>query len=162
MKKQKSSRAPAHKATDTPKYVMGIFPKTEQAWISLADDLIAWAHLETSFAIEDFPLSRLYSPHKFYKWMKHNEYFADALEFARYMIGSRRERAARERRVDSSIILKTMPLYNYEFKELMMEKINKHHESQQPKIITVILPQVEDTGVVPIKKTAIHEIAVTK
>ena len=41
-----------------------------------------------------------------------------------------------------------MPLYNYEFKELMMEKINKHHESQKEKIITVILPQIEDTGVV--------------
>ena len=110
MKKQKSSRAPAHKATSTTKYVMGIFPKTEQEWISLADDLIAWAHLETSFAIEDFPLSRLYSPHKFYKWSKHNEYFADALEFARYKVGSRREKAACERRVDSSIILKNNAL----------------------------------------------------
>ena len=150
VKKQKSSRAPAHKAPDTTKYVMGVFPKTEQEWISLADDMIAWAHLETSFAIEDFPLSRLYSPHKFYKWTKHSEYFEEALEITRYMVGSRREKAARERKVDSSIILKTMPLYNFEFKELIMDKINQHQES---KPTFVVIEKMPSTGKVPPRKT---------
>lgn len=92
--------------------------------------MLAWAHLESSFAIEDFPLSKGYSPHKFYKWTKHNEYFADALEFTCYMVGSRRERAARERKIDSGLILKTMPLYNLEYKELLMDKIHKHQKER--------------------------------
>lgn len=144
---KKISRAPAHKATPPQKYKLGTFPKTEAEWISLTDDMLAWAHQETSFAIEDFPLSRGYSPHKFYKWQKHNEYFAEALEFTTYMVGSRRERAARERLFDSSIILKTMPLYNYEYREFLLDKVRAHQETRASKIepktqfITVEIPR---------------------
>jgi hypothetical protein len=151
MSKKAEPRARAHKVHSA-QYKLGIFPKTEAEWVSLANDIYDWAHLETSFALEDFPLSRGYSPHKFYKWEKHNEYFADTLEFARYMVGSRRERAARERRVDSTIILKTMPLYNLEFKELTMDKISKHQESRPYTIImqeytSPLVPAKPDDGI---------------
>lgn len=134
---QKTSRARAHKA-NVQKYTLGKFPQNEAEWLSLANDMLTWAHQESSFAIEDFPLSKGYSPHKFYKWINHNEYFADALEFARYMVGSRREKAAREKRADSTIILKTMPLYNYEFKELLMDKIKKHQEERSGNVMVVL------------------------
>lgn len=146
MKKNVSSRAQAHKATNNNKYVLGVFPKNEAQWIALSNDMIAWAHLDTSYALDDFPLSKGYSPHKFYKWTKHSEYFAEALEFTRYMVGSRREKAARERRMDSTIVLKTMPLYNYEFKELVMDKIQKHQESRS---YTVVMEPIQDSPLVP-------------
>lgn len=137
-----SSRARAHKAKIVQKYTLGKFPEDEREWVALAEDMLSWAHLDTSFAIEDFPLSRGYSPHRFYKWAKHNEYFAEALEFTRYMVGSRRERAARERKIDSGLIIKTMPLYNLEYKELLMDKIRKHQEERRN--IMVVMDRLSD------------------
>ncbi len=149
MKNDRPTRAPAHKKSQD-RNLMGKFPKSESEWISVANNMISWGRLDTSFAIEDFPLSCGYSPHKFYKWVKHNEYFADALEYTRYMVGSRREKAARERKIDSAIILKTMPLYNYEYKELVLEKINKHQESRQTQI-HVIMEPIQNSEIVPTK-----------
>jgi hypothetical protein len=50
------AHAPAHKVMEQKKYTLGIFPKTEEEWVSLRNDMKNWAHLETSFALEDFPL----------------------------------------------------------------------------------------------------------
>jgi len=136
-------------------YKLGKIPIEDEEWIALTDEMVAWSMLDDSFCIEDFPLSKGYSPHKFYKWVKYSPYFEEGLLFTRYKIGARRERAALERKVDPSFILKTMPLYNIEYKQLMLEKVQQFQKAMQN--ITVVVDPVENSPLVPERRIDEHQ-----
>lgn len=59
--------------------------KDEQDY--LGEELIEWTHKnDEAFSLDGFPLSYGFSPYKFYQIAKKNVYFAECLEFARYVM----------------------------------------------------------------------------
>lgn len=53
----------------------------------LADELVEWAfENKQEFTLNKFPLSKHYDPYKFFNLAKKNQYFKDALSFARYVV----------------------------------------------------------------------------
>jgi hypothetical protein len=128
-------------------------PHDEKTQNALADEMVAWSQEETAEAIEQFPLSKKYPVSKFYAIQKDNEYFKDALETARYNIGMRRERNARKRKEDGNIIMKLHPLYNTEYRDLLMEKVKTYGESSATTIQVIETP-VPGSDMVPRRKVS--------
>lgn len=89
----------------------------------LGNDLVLWALETTSECTEQFPLSRLYSPYRFFQLQNVNDYFSNCLDFANEIIGYRRERAARYGDQDANVIMKTYALYNRRYKEFLDAKL---------------------------------------
>ena len=81
--------APGHRSLTRP-------PHNEQDQNAIGDAMCAWAHQESSFDIEAFPLSLYMSPPKLWKIAETNEYFADCLKFTRLMLYIRRSEMQRQ------------------------------------------------------------------
>lgn len=119
----------------------------------LADDMIEWSKLETSLVIEDYPLSKNISPYKFFKLALNNEYFDEALQFARAMIASRSYKKAVNREVDGSMVMKMMPLYNPEYREFLREKSAIEGSKQNPiQVIIEQSPSVDSVKALPVRE----------
>lgn len=122
----------------------------------LADELVTWALGNTNSTIEDFPLSKRMAPRRFYamalpnKNGEINEYFASALEFSRYVIGSKIQKEWREKAI-SDFASKMMPLYNKEFHDYIIAK-SKDENLGNNKII-VEMKSFESSLLVPNKKS---------
>lgn len=138
MKKEKkcSSRTRTHR-----RYVNKP-PTDEQKQNKLANELLDWVNNEDSFAIEDFPISKSIAPSRFYQCANDNEYFAEALELARYTIGSKLQKGMREKILPKDYVLRLLPLYNEEYKSLILDKINKNKEVEQGKQVFVVIPEI--------------------
>jgi hypothetical protein len=68
-----------------------------------------WADLDTTLDLDSFPLSRRYSPTRFYRIRESNPYFAECLEYAKAKIGERIS-AKLQNRHDYQ--MKMLPLYS--------------------------------------------------
>jgi hypothetical protein len=79
------------------------------------------------------------APRRFYAIATTNEYFADALDLARYIIGCRLQRGLRDRKLDRDYVLRLLPLYNEDYKDLLLAKV-KESEAAKNGRITVIIP----------------------
>jgi hypothetical protein len=121
-------------------------PTSESQWIALGDKLKNWAMLETSLVYEEFPASCGYSCRKFNRWKEENEYFADAIDFAKHTLGARREKlAAFERKMDRDIFSKLHPLYNEEYREWQTNRLSRGSTIGSP--LTVLMAPMPDTGI---------------
>ena len=118
---------------NVPKY--GYVPWNPAQWVELADRLRVYAELETSFFLDPFPLSYGYSVYKFKKqWKAHNEYFADAVEYAIQAINYRRNEmlAFSTELIDRKDWLDKRPLYDAEFREWRIEE----KQASKPEVLT--------------------------
>lgn len=62
-------------------------PKDITTQNELGEELIEWAGVNKHlFTLNKFPLSKGYNPYKFFNIAKTNDYFKEALSFARYII----------------------------------------------------------------------------
>lgn len=86
----------------------------------LGDELMVWSEDEDVYSIEDFPLSKSMSPNKFYKIADTNDYFAGCLDVALQTIGSRLQRGWRDKTLDREYVMRILPLYNIQFKDLVL------------------------------------------
>lgn len=94
----------------------------------LVNEMLIWAQKNDSLCLEDFPISKSIAPTRFYACAQDNDYFADALDLARYTISSRLQLGLRDRTLDKNYVLRLLPIYNQEYKFLMFAKIAKSHE----------------------------------
>lgn len=126
-------------------FQFGKRPILDSEWSSLARDLVKWAQEDDSLFIQEFPLKHGYAPTKFYRWAEADlhEEFTNALDYARYMLGIRRETRALNGQLDKTVIMSMMPLYNAEYKEFKMASEKKDEKNQ----ITVVMEQAPDVGV---------------
>lgn len=131
--------AKMHEQNKKERYTPGVKPKTEKEWITISDDMLAWAELENSLVLDDFPRSKKYSPSKFKKW-KDNEYFVDALDRSRSALSSRREKIALADGPGTALIIKTFHLYNQDSADWERERWNKQSENEGSKTIYVEVP----------------------
>ena len=112
-------------------------PTDEQEQNELVNELIWWVQKKDSYALEDFPISKSMAPSRFYRCAEDNEYFAEALDFARYTIGSRLQKGLRNKELDKDFVLRLLPLYNREYRSLMLDKIKQSKD--EPQSITVVM-----------------------
>jgi len=97
----------------------------------LVNEMLIWAQKNDSLCLEDFPISKNMAPTRFYACAQDNDYFADALDLARYTISSRLQLGLRDRTLDKNYVLRLLPIYNQEYKFLMFAKIAKSHEESR-------------------------------
>lgn len=120
-------------------------PRDESEIIQLADELAKWSTQNTSLIWEDFPLSKGMSPYRFQLLADGNEYFAEALEYAKAVIGSRMQKGAFEKILPSDIVLKLLPLYNRGYRDWEMLRIMKDKENRTG-FVNVIFESLEETS----------------
>lgn len=130
-------------------------PKEEQEIIELANELVSWSLLPTSFEIERFPLSRRMSPYRFFRI--ESEYMQDAIVFSRYAIAARLQECWRneDNGIDKGYAEKMLALYSPEYRAFVQEKIKAIQaavESRGQQAITVVMQETPNSSIVPFKK----------
>ncbi len=129
---KKTSRAPAHRRwLQKP-------PSDIEEQNKLANELIKWVS-DVVYELEDFPISKSMAPTRFYAIAKDNEYFAEALDLARYVISSRLQKGLREKSIDKDYVMRMLPIYNQDFRSYMLAKIKQSEEAKGNKPFTVML-----------------------
>jgi hypothetical protein len=124
------------------KYNVATPPHSEFDINQLANEMLLWSfENKDALAIEDFPLSRMIAPSVFYKQADKSEYFAQALEIARCRIGSRLQKLARDGMIDPRFVLKILPLYHEDYKNLLMAKIKNFQKSIAPAPVKVVIEE---------------------
>ena len=100
---------------------LGKMPHGTEDQNILADELIEWALKEDSLLLERFPLSKKISPYRFFRLCKSgkNDYLTRALEFARAACSVRQIEG--DHKIDTSIVLKLLRVYNTEYHESLLE-----------------------------------------
>jgi len=79
-------------------------PQSEIGYISLGNELIAWAQKESSLSIDGFPISKMIAPSIFHALLDKSTEFSQAYDLALGIIGSRRERLAHEGMLNALIV----------------------------------------------------------
>ena len=129
-------------------------PKPDKYLQELADRLVLWASDdEDAIVLTEFMGKNRIAPKVFYQWCNRYEPLLEALNFAKIMIGTRREKMGLQRKLDSAFVEKTMPLYNTEYKAWRLELMQKVGENQKPTEIKVIMQQFPSTPDVPERKS---------
>jgi hypothetical protein len=108
----------------------------------LGQDLLAWAKNSDSLLLNDFFTERFISTHTYRRWSDRDKMFSDRLEMAKLMIGSRREKGALQRKFDASVMIKSAPLYDPEWKLLeewraKLAKVEEENEQLRVLIETI-------------------------
>lgn len=114
----------------------------------LADRLVQWAQTDDALTLDDFALKEKISPYRFKRMAPEHSYFQQALEYARASVGSRLFKLGLFKKADSSLVSKTLPLYNEEYRQFILEKQDKQTQG----IINVVMDKFpETTEVKPIE-----------
>ena len=116
-------------------------PQTEAEYISMGNELIAWAREETSLAIDGFPISKMIAPSIFHAIPAKSETFAQAYDLALGIIGLRREHLAHQGAINAHIVRETMPIYDRVYRRWLISEKNKEESVGQTKVIVVKYPQ---------------------
>jgi hypothetical protein len=124
-------------------------PTEEWEQNNLAKDLLDWAQTEEARDIQDFATSRNMSPYRFDRIKLKNDYFAECMEVARSLIGSRMREAARTRKEDGNVIMKLLPLYDQEYRDLLNERARQLQEAQRKSDFIIYGMTVESSPMVP-------------
>jgi hypothetical protein len=128
------------------------FPVTESFINNLAKELIEWADKQDSFLLNDFYNPRGYNRERLNKWTLKFPVFGAAFQYAKDMIGARREK----KRILETNCAFTLGGVNSDWKE----KEDQLHErklqlaaakdkAQTPTLIQVITKKTEDCPEVP-------------
>ncbi len=120
-------------------------PRDKLLQDKLADRLVLWAKTDEALTIDGFALKELISPYRFKRMAPENEYFQQALEYARAAVGDRLFKLGLFKKADSSLVAKTLPIYNEEYREFVLQKQDK----QQQGIINVIMERFPSSSEVP-------------
>lgn len=115
-----NQRAHAHTGLKSHKLIRP--PSTIEEQNELGEMMVAWSHLDESFDIEAYPLSLMISPPKFFKIAKSNEYFADCLDFTRYMLYIRRSERCSSKEYDNTWLIKSMALYHEGYADFLLNR----------------------------------------
>lgn len=118
-----------------------------------AKELLEFAQDEEVIKVVEFPLSRNLLPKTYYDWLDRYPVLADAHAQATAIIGSRREKFALKGKYDRSIVLKTMAMYDPEYKknlEWEAKLRNREEDKNVQKII--VLERYPESEKVPSKE----------
>jgi hypothetical protein len=122
-----------------------------QEWKNhLARDLYIWARDDIkAYKLSAFYVNKGIHPRDFDRWCATHERLQLAKEAALILIGNRREDGAIEKRYDTSIVNRTMPMYDIEWKRFVewYSKLKAESEGKGLGNVTVIIPPFEEPKV---------------
>lgn len=129
-------------------------PVTEHMLDRLSKELIIFAHESDILRVEWFFALRGISPATARDWTYKFPSFKESYKAARSIIGMRREDGALKKKLDSSTVHFTLPLYDDEWREAL-EYRHKLKEEEQSKTqpITVVLEAFPSSPIVPPKES---------
>ena len=117
---------------------------------------------EDMLTLGEFYLKKGVPNYTFQQWVKRFEFAATCATHAKSLIGIRREKGALKKELDSSLVLRSMPLYDQDYKDLKEWEAKLTKESHSDKQINVMIQQVESSPLVSNKgevKKTVEEIA---
>lgn len=109
----------------------------------LGQDLLAWAKNSDSLLLNDFFTERWISIHTYRRWAERDKMFSDRLEMAKLMIGSRREKGALQRKFDASVMMRSAPLYDPEWKLLEEWRAKLAKSEQEVEQLKVLIETIK-------------------
>ena len=119
-----------------------IKPSRASEWEALGQDWLKWVKTnEYSMNIHDYPIAMGYPPYKFKKeWAKESSIFRDYLEQCVYICAQRRDRYMDSKDKLYLQILKQLPQYDWEYKDIEDERVFKESLVDEVKWTTIIAP----------------------
>lgn len=154
--KHKFENTPStHQPLDIPKKYVSFSqpPEDIEEQNKLIMDMVEWADTDDKALDPDkFPVTRKLNPYRFYRLADKNEFFAEGLSLAKYIIGVRLKEHARERKLDKEYLFRFLPLYHPEFREWMREKKLSMFGDDKPTEITVNVAAIPSSPIVKNKE----------
>lgn len=128
-------------------------PHDEEEQNRLIVEMVNWAEQdETALDPDKFPVTLKISPYKFYKLSEKNEFFAEGLALAKYIIGVRMKELTRDRKLDKDYLFRFLPLYHPEFREWSREKRLSSENDNRPTEIIVNVTGIPSSPLVKDKE----------
>lgn len=114
-----------------PRINYSIIPKDYKTQIKLANEMILFVKEDEKIDDLDlFPLSKNYSPYRFYKIAHTNPEFEEALEVAQYFISTRIKKGWKTRSIDPGYAKEMLPEYNKAYKTWVNTKVTMAIEAR--------------------------------
>jgi hypothetical protein len=115
-------------------------PKTEEDYANLANELLEWVERPDIIRFNDFAAYKRMPPSYLWELSKNSKYLADAIEVAKNIIGSRREKGGLFNEMNAGIVLAAAPIYDKSWKKMIEWKHalkNKEQADNQVKVIVI-------------------------
>jgi len=118
-------------------------PRDKKAQDELANEMLRFVNNDTVLTLDSFPVSKSMAPTHFYKLADDNDYFALCLELAKATLSDRLIYGWHHGRFQKDFVLRILPFYNKEYKEMTMQKFKITEEARyQPAVINVVVPPI--------------------
>lgn len=101
----------------------------------MAKDLIEWAKLPTSRIYRKWLAEKGIYPSRCTELKARSKVFADAIEYAKYLVGTRREELSMEGEISDGLVRQTAPCYDPDLREWLLEL--KKNETAAPSVVNV-------------------------
>lgn len=143
--------------TNKPNPNYSSIPKDYKTQCKIANEMILWAKENDVTDLDLFPLSKNFSPYRFYKISNKNPDFGEALEVAQYIMSSRLKQGWKTREMDPSYCREQLPEYNHAYKAWINAKVTmaiaaRQEQQHGPTNITVIEEAIPTSNVVPTRR----------
>jgi hypothetical protein len=111
----------------------------------LARDYYQWANMDTSLVLRSFIMEKKICFDRFYAWMDKFPELRYAHEYARLAVGIRREEGSLKKKLEKDTVLKSMPMYDAEWKAIEKWRASlRIEESSVGGTKIVIMPEFKE------------------
>jgi len=118
-------------------------PRDKKSQDELGNEMLRFMAHENVLTLDSFPVSKSMAPTHLYKLAEDNDYFALCLELAKTILSDRLIYGWHHGRFQKDFVLRMLPLYNKEYKEITMQKFKITEEARhQPAVINVVVPPI--------------------
>jgi len=150
MSEKKRRKSNIIKSGDRPYFANSLWV-TDGYLETLADELIEWAHKETSNKLSEFVVShKRIAPSRWHGWSEKNANLKEAIMIAKIILGNRRELKGLQGDWQPGIVLKTLGMYDPEFRAWEIE--SRQNRGEESGTVNVYLEKFPNSPLVPDKK----------
>lgn len=141
------------------KPLLPAYPTAPETVNAMADHVLAWSLEEDALTYQQYANKEGICYEDFKNIMARTDYAKNAWTIAKQRIATRRELGGLTFKLNSSVMMPTLPLYNPEYKEYLKEK-DEHKirlqaqlvAEEKPKQTIVVLEKFPSSDLVPVKK----------
>lgn len=128
-------------------------PRGEKEISWIADQLIEWAHLDTSVTMLSFSGEFMVPQQTLYEWESKHPRIRESMRIARSLVGARREKLALENKFNAGIVNRTLGIYDERVRAYDREmKLISSQGEDKVQTINIMMQQMPNTDAVPKKK----------
>lgn len=142
-------------------FTMRMKPVSESFLQQIAGELLAWAYNnKDALILRDFFHDKGIPARSAARWAQKHQVLKQAMEEAKYMLGSRREKGAVKREYEPGMIRAVQHQYDPEWRkdEIWRAELKQKQDERSSQIkLEVIMPKFPDSKLVPKKEEEKHE-----